>query len=167
MSDRIRAFEPFFGQDARLLILGSFPSVKSRKVEFYYGNRQNRFWRVIASFFGEAVPETVEEKKSLLLRRKIALWDVVTECNIRGSEDASIRNFETADVPALCASLPIELVLLNGKTAANIYFSRCAAPVPALPLPSTSPANTRFDESVWKDALARVFGAAGASGKSE
>ena len=77
-------FKPVFDKNSRVLILGSFPSVKSRKVEFYYGNRQNRFWKILCGFFGEAVPESTEEKIALLLRHNVALWDIVTECEIEG-----------------------------------------------------------------------------------
>lgn len=94
-------FAPVFDGHSRVLILGSFPSVKSRQVEFYYGNRQNRFWRILCSFFGEGVPESVDEKKALLLRCNVALWDMVTECEIEGSSDASIKNYKVADLTKL------------------------------------------------------------------
>ncbi len=98
MSDIKYGFEPFINDDSKLLILGSFPSVKSRQVEFYYGNKQNRFWRTVCSFFGEEVPEATDDKKEFLLKRKIALWDVVTECEIVGSQDVTIKNFKVANI---------------------------------------------------------------------
>ena len=101
MSDIKYGFEPFFQTDSKLLILGSFPSVKSRQVEFYYGNKQNRFWRTVCTFFGDEVPETTEGKKAFLKKRRIALWDIVTECEIVGSQDATIKNFKVANVEKL------------------------------------------------------------------
>ncbi len=79
MSDRIRGFEPVFDVNSRLLILGSFPSVKSRMVDFYYGNKQNRFWKILFGFFFFLVQESTAAKREFLLRRGIALWDVVAE----------------------------------------------------------------------------------------
>ena len=94
-------FDPVIFDDSKLLILGSFPSVKSRQVEFYYGNARNRFWKIVCGFFGEEVPETVDLKKDFLKRRKIALWDMVTECEIIGSKDSEIKNFKVADIKKL------------------------------------------------------------------
>ena len=88
-------FPPVYDTHSEVLILGSFPSVKSREISFYYGNKQNRFWKTVCAFFGEDVPDSVEGKKAFLLRRKIALWDMVTECEIVGSADASIQNAKT------------------------------------------------------------------------
>lgn len=154
---RIKGFDPYFGNDSVVLILGSFPSVKSREQNFYYGHRQNRFWKIIAEFFDETVPVSVEDKKSLLARNKLALWDIVTECEIIGSQDNTIKNYDVADIPELLTLCPsINKILLNGKTAAKIF----AETYPSLTaisrvLPSTSPANPRFDKSVWFDALKR------------
>ena len=153
-------FAPVFDGHSRVLILGSFPSVKSRQVEFYYGNRQNRFWRILCSFFGEGVPESVDEKKALLLRRNVALWDMVTECEIEGSSDASIKNYKVADLGKVMGACNIELIILNGGKAAQIFERRYSdIGIPHVALPSTSPANTRCDENKWYATLSSVFGA--------
>lgn len=159
MSGRIGGFAPCADTESRLLILGSFPSVKSRAEGFYYGNPHNRFWRTVCAFFGEIVPADVAGKKDFLARRHIALWDVVLSCEIQGSADASIREEEVADVAGLIEGSKIRAVFCNGKLAYRLLTER-AAPlaVPVLCLPSTSPANPRFDAAVWQDALQGVFG---------
>lgn len=91
-------FEPVFDERSRVLVLGSFPSVLSRANDFYYGNPQNRFWRVAAACLGEPVPATIAEKRRMLLAHGIALWDVIASCDIVGSSDASIRNVRPADI---------------------------------------------------------------------
>lgn len=152
-------FKPVFDKNSRVLILGSFPSVKSRKVEFYYGNRQNRFWKILCGFFGEAVPESTEEKIALLLRHNVALWDIVTECEIEGSSDASIKNYKVAELDKVLSVSSIELIILNGGKSFEIFkkfYGEIA--VPYIKLPSTSPANTRCDEGEWYRALNSVFG---------
>lgn len=152
-------FEPFYDEDSVLLILGSFPSVKSRKVEFYYGNNLNRFWKTVCGFFGEAVPQSVEGKKDFLKRRKIALWDIVTECEIVGSQDSKIKNFKVADIKKLLQNSKINYIILNGSKAAEIFLRNFGdSSVPYIKLSSTSPANTRFDKEEWFDTLSRVFG---------
>ena len=88
----VHEFEPVFDGNSRVLILGSLPSVKSREQGFYYGHPQNRFWRVTAAVFGEPVPNTIAEKRAMLLRCGVAVWDVIAECDIIGSSDASIKN---------------------------------------------------------------------------
>ncbi len=133
--------------------------MKSRKVEFYYGNRQNRFWKILCGFFGEAVPESTEEKIALLLRHNVALWDIVTECEIEGSSDASIKNYKVAELDKVLSVSPIELIILNGGKSFEIFkkfYGKIA--VPYIKLPSTSPANTRCDEGEWYRALNSVFG---------
>ncbi|MDE7084164.1 MAG: DNA-deoxyinosine glycosylase, partial [Clostridia bacterium] len=98
MSGLIKGFEPFYNGDSRVLILGSFPSVKSREQSFYYGHPQNAFWRILSAFFGEDKPLTVEDKKAFLSKNKIALWDIVTECEIVGSRDETIKNYKVANL---------------------------------------------------------------------
>ena len=146
MSTRAEGFAPCADEGSRLLILGSFPSVKSRAEGFYYGNPHNRFWKTVCGFFGEETAKDVPAKRDFLRRRHIALWDVVLSCEIAGSSDASIRKERVA-------------VFCNGKLAYRLLTER-AAPlaVPVLCLPSTSPANPRFDVNVWNAALAQVFG---------
>ena len=159
MSDKIRGFSPIFDANSELLILGSFPSVKSRAQQFYYGNRQNRFWKMLFGYFGEAEKDEVEAKKEFLLRRRIALWDIVEECSIVGSSDATITDYTLADIPSLLRTAPIREILLNGATAYNLFFSRYAGiGVPYRRMPSTSPANPRYDQGVWFQALEEVFG---------
>lgn len=161
MSDIKYGFEPFINDDSKLLILGSFPSVKSRQVEFYYGNKQNRFWRTVCSFFGDEIPEATDDKKEFLLKRKIALWDVVTECEIVGSQDVTIKNFKVANIEKLLQNTKISFIIINGGTAFRIFKKNFkAVSVPYIKLPSTSPANTKFSKEEWHNALCRVFGGA-------
>ena len=158
MCNIIHGFEPVFDQNSKILILGSFPSVKSRKVEFYYGNRQNRFWKTVCSYFNESIPETVEEKRKFLLRHKIALWDVVCECEIVGSKDSTIKNFKTADINFLLQNSEVGYIILNGSKAFSIFeASYKNLNIPYVKLPSTSPANTHFNIEVWHDALSTAF----------
>ena len=136
-------FPAFCPPNARILILGSFPSVKSREQLFFYGHPQNRFWRVLAALFDEPVPVDIPQKKALLERHRIALWDVIGQCTIIGSSDSSIRDVVPNDLTPLLAAAPIERIYVNGKTAER-YFLRYQKPVlhrDAVCLPSTSPAN--------------------------
>ena len=151
-------FAPAFDEKSRVLILGSFPSVKSRQIEFYYGNKQNRFWRFICGYFGENVPETTEGKKAFLAKYNVALWDIVTACEIDGSSDSSIKNAEIANLHEVLSFAKIEKILLNGSTAYRFFVERYAdLPVPYEKMPSTSPANPRFNESVWRKAFDKIF----------
>lgn len=151
-------FAPVFQEDSRVLILGSFPSVKSRQIDFYYGNKQNRFWKMICGYFGEAVPETTEEKRAFLYRNKIALWDMVTACEIDGSSDATVRNEETADLSEVLKTAKIEAILLNGTLAYQLFLrSYEGIAIPYYKMPSTSPANPRYEERAWKEVLDGVF----------
>lgn len=151
---RITGFRPYYRPDSRILVLGSFPSVQSRAEGFYYGNRQNRFWRTLATAFGQPIPATVPDKKALLDRCGVALWDVVISCEIVGSMDKNIRNYAVADLSQVLNACRIEKLLCNGQTAGRI----CAAHFPQLAaqmtvLPSTSPANGRFSAQKWVEAL--------------
>ena len=158
MADRVYGFEPVYNNDSKLLILGSFPSVKSRKIDFYYGNKQNRFWKTICSFFNEEIPESVEGKKEFLLRNRIALWDIVTECEIDGSKDSSIKNFKIANLEKVLQNSKISFIILNGSTAFNIFYKNYGnIDIKFEKLPSTSPANPTFKSEVWFDTLRRIF----------
>lgn len=151
---RYSGFAPFVNGDSNILILGSFPSVKSREQGFYYGHPRNRFWKVLSSAYGDDTPQTVEERKAFLLRHSIALYDVVAECEIVGSLDSAIKDYEVADLEPIFSEAPIERVLLNGGKAAALfkkYYPQYANI--AIPLPSTSPLNTRFDITPWIEAL--------------
>ena len=159
MTEKIKGFAPFYDGESRVLILGSFPSVKSREECFYYGNRQNAFWKILSSFFGEDKPLTVEEKKSFLLKNRVALWDIVTECEIEGSRDDTIKNFVVADLKEVLQNAPIECILINGGRAYSIFEKHYRdIRVPYIKLPSTSPANARRNDDEWYSALRRAFG---------
>ena len=140
---------PVYDERSRILILGSFPSVKSREQGFFYGHPQNRFWRVTAAVFEDEVPATVPERRAFLLRRGIALWDVIASCEIEGSADASIRGAAPNDLRPILAAAPIRAIFVNGQTAAKLYrkYDEPLLGVPALPLPSTSPANAAWSLS--------------------
>lgn len=157
-SDKKVGFAPVYDENSRILILGSFPSVKSREISFYYGNKQNRFWKMLCGYFGENVPETVEEKKEFLFRRGIALWDMATACEIEGSSDASVKNVELADLSLIFNAARIERILLNGTLAYELFLRENArVEIPYVKLPSTSPANPRFNEAAWRAELDVVF----------
>lgn len=152
-------FPPAVFKDSKLLILGSFPSVKSREVNFYYGNPRNSFWEIVSSFFGEPTPTDYRLKNEFLSRRRIALWDVVEECEIVGSADSTIKNFRVADIPRLLQNYPIEYIILNGGKAYEIFTGNIkGVTVPYEKLPSTSPANAHPKKEIWHDALRRIFG---------
>lgn len=138
--------DPFICSDSSVLILGSFPSVKSRQTGFYYGHPQNRFWKVVSSLYNESVPHTIEEKKALLKRCRIALWDVIASCDIRGSSDASIRNIAVNPVGSVLRGASIERIYTNGATAKRLYdtYLKQQTGLEAIPLPSTSPANASY-----------------------
>ena len=156
---QLHTIAPVYGKDSRILILGSFPSVKSREAAFFYGHPQNRFWRVLAAVLEEEAPQTVEEKRSMLLRRGVALWDVIASCEIAGSSDASITNVVPNDLSRILTTAPVRRIFCNGSTAHRFYRRYDEARFgPAQLLPSTSPANARrpADElaAVWRAALA-------------
>ncbi len=138
---------PVYGPGCRVLVLGSFPSVKSREAAFFYGHPQNRFWKMLGAVYGCAPPETVEQKKAFLLAHGIALWDVIARCRITGSSDASIRDAAPNDLSLVLNACPIERILANGATAAALYERFCLPQtgIPAIRLPSTSPANASFN----------------------
>lgn len=151
-------FPPVFDNRSRILILGSYPSVKSRQEGFFYGHPQNRFWPMVAAIFTEPVPVSVDEKKALLLRHGLALWDVIAVCDITGSSDASIRNAVPVDIARITNCAPIERVICNGATAGRLYHKHLlpVTGMEAVVLPSTSPAN-----AAWRmPALVDVWGQA-------
>ncbi len=139
-------FAPVYDEHSEILILGSFPSVKSRENQFYYGHPQNRFWKLLARIFGETVPANIEEKKSLLLRHGIALWDVISTCDIKGSSDSSIRNVIPCNLKQILDTAPIHTIIANGDTAFKLYNRYCEVQtgISAIRCPSTSPANAVF-----------------------
>ena len=139
--------EPVYNQHSRILILGSFPSVKSRSAMFFYGHPQNRFWKVTAAVFGCSVPLTIEEKRAFLLTHSIAVWDVIASCEITGSSDSSIKNVMPNDLSRILDTAPIEQIFVNGKTALKYYdkYLKSATGRDAVCLPSTSPANAAWN----------------------
>ena len=152
-------FAPVFDKDSRVLILGSFPSVKSREIDFYYGHKQNRFWKMLCGYFKEEIPDTVAGKKDFLKRRKIALWDMVVSCEIVGSADSSVKNAVKADLGEVINHAPIEKILLNGTLSYQLFLEDYAnLNISYEKLPSTSPANPRYNEECWRRALDEVFG---------
>ncbi len=152
----IHPIPPFFDKGSRILILGSFPSVKSREQMFFYGHPQNRFWKVLAQIFEDDVPDTVADKKEFLARHHVALWDVIGECDIKGSSDSSIENVKANDLSLILNAADISGIFVNGKTAEKYYRKYIENEIgrTAVCLPSTSPAN-----AAWKtDELVRVWG---------
>lgn len=137
---------PLFDGQSRVLILGSFPSVKSREGMFFYHHPQNRFWKVLAAVFDCPVPETIEEKRRLVLDHGLALWDVIDRCEIVGSSDASIREVEPTNLSRILDHAPIRAIFCNGTTAYNLYrkHQQNRTGIEARLLPSTSPANAAW-----------------------
>ena len=156
------SFEPVCGPASRALILGTWPSPKSREMAFYYGHPQNRFWPMMAALTGEPVPkrEDIEAKKQIILRHGLALWDTLESCTITGASDASIKDVVPNDIAALLEKAPIEAVFCNGATANKIYtkYLQPVSGIAAVRLPSTSPANAACRpeklQAVWGGALA-------------
>ena len=143
----VHPIPPFYNSNSRILILGSFPSVKSREMMFFYGHPQNRFWKVAAAIFEEDFPETVEERKHFLERNRIAAWDVIKSCDIVGSSDASIKNVTPNDLSEILNVAPIENIYVNGKTAERLFIKYTEKKIgrKAIALPSTSPANAAWN----------------------
>ena len=148
----IHPIEPFYDKNSKILILGSFPSVKSREMMFFYGHKQNRFWQVISTIFAEQTPNTIEEKKILLKKHNLALWDVIKSCDIEGSSDSSIKNVIPNDLSIIVNFANIEKIIVNGKTAEKFYNKYIKEKIgrDIICLPSTSPANAtwKFDRLV-------------------
>lgn len=137
---------PVYDKNSKILILGSFPSVKSREAQFFYGHPQNRFWKVLSAVLGCECPVTSEEKKAMLLSHNIAVWDVIGSCEITGSSDASIRAVVPNDIAGLVAKTSITHIFTNGATSSNMYKRYCCnrVGIEAVRLPSTSPANASY-----------------------
>ena len=139
-------FSPVYDAKSKILILGSFPSVKSREMQFYYGHPQNRFWKVLAHILEVTVPQTIEEKKEMLLTHHIAVWDVIESCTITGSSDTSIRNVVVNDFTDILENSSIETIYVNGTKAYELYhkYAEKKTGKQAVKLPSTSPANAAW-----------------------
>lgn len=137
---------PLFDENSKTLILGSFPSVKSREAAFFYGHPQNRFWSVLAEIYGTEKPVSVEEKKKLVLENNLALWDVIASCEIVGSSDSSISDVTANDLSIIINNSKVDRIFVNGK-AAEKYYNKYTYPktgIKAVCLPSTSPANAAW-----------------------
>lgn len=139
-------FPPLYDKDSKILILGSFPSVKSREQLFFYGHHQNRFWKVTAAVFGDDVPKSIEDKKAFLHKNHIALWDVIASCDIEGSADSTIKNVVPNDLDAIIKNSKVKRIFVNGKTAEKYYnkYTKDKLGRAAVCLPSTSPANAAW-----------------------
>ena len=146
MSTVIHPIDAVFDENSKILILGSFPSVKSREYGFFYGHPQNRFWRVISSICRKNVPQTNEEKRLFLLQNRIAVWDVIYSCEINGSDDSSIKNVVPTDLKQILNTAEIEQIFTNGKKADELYnkYQFSSTGIEAVCLPSTSPANAAW-----------------------
>ena len=143
----VHPFPAVWNADSRILILGSFPSVRSRETGFYYGHPQNRFWPLMARLYGEQdIPRTPDERRAFALRRGIALWDAIESCRITGSSDASIRDAKPNDIVGLIAQTNITRIFCNGQQSFRMFQKYCAQDcgMQAVPLPSTSPANAAW-----------------------
>lgn len=146
MPKAIHNIKPIYNTSSRILILGSFPSIKSRETQFFYGHPQNRFWKVLAEITCHTVPLTIPEKTAFLLDHRIALWDVIASCDIEGSSDSSIKNVIPNDLSIILNAAPIEQIYCNGAKSYNLYHKYCQKFVgrSAIKLPSTSPANASY-----------------------
>lgn len=142
----IHPIPPLFNENSKTLILGSFPSVKSREAAFFYGHPQNRFWPLIAAVLGEEKPNNIEEKKELVLKNGIALWDVIASCEIEGSADSTIKNVTANDLSVIISNSKVNRIFVNGKTAEKHYmkYTFPKTGIKAICLPSTSPANAAW-----------------------
>lgn len=151
--------KPVFDEKSRILVLGSFPSVKSREANFFYGHPQNRFWKVLAAVFDAEVPNTIEEKREFLLEHRVAVWDVIASCDIVGSSDSSIKNVVPNELSEILSQAKIEQIFVNGKKAEQLYKKYIEKEIgrKAICLPSTSPANAAWSVeklvTEWKQIL--------------
>lgn len=142
----IHPFSPVYNRESKLLILGSFPSVKSREDNFYYGHPRNRFWKVLSCILDEPIPLTIIEKTDMLLNHGIALWDVIYSCDIVGSSDSSIKNVVPNNLSLVIDNSNVSNVICNGSTAFNLYNKYLfeLTNIDSIILPSTSPANASY-----------------------
>lgn len=157
-------FPPVYDKQSKVIILGSFPSVKSRENCFFYGHPQNRFWRLMAAVFNVSVPENIEDKTAFLLSHNIALWDVVANCEIEGSADSTIGKVIPNDLTNILENAEISAIFCNGKKAHELYrkYIKPNTGIEAVCLPSTSPANAAWSlkklTETYKQALEPFLG---------
>ena len=142
----VHSFEPVYDKDSEILILGTLPSVKSRENNFYYGHKQNRFWKVLATLLKAPLQDTIEENKAMLLAHRIALWDVIQSCDIKGSSDSSIKNVQPTDIGMILEKTNVTQIYANGNKAGQLYkrYQFPVTGIEATVLPSTSPANAAW-----------------------
>lgn len=156
-------FKPVYDKESKILILGSFPSVKSRENNFYYGHPQNRFWKVMAGVLNVEVPENIEEKKKMLLEHHVAVWDVIESCTILGSSDTSIKDVVVNDFTEILEKSSVETIFVNGAKAYELYhkYAEKKTGIKAVKLPSTSPANAAWKlerlMETWGEAIGKVL----------
>ena len=152
-------FAPVYDENSRLLILGTFPSVQSRETHFYYGHPQNRFWKLLAFLCRWPIPATIPEKKEMLLKNGVALWDVIQSCEIAGSSDSSIKNVIPSDLSRILTCSSITRIYANGKTAQKLYdkYQKPQTCMDIIALPSTSPANAAYSFNRLAESWAQIF----------
>lgn len=155
--------DPIFDSNSKILILGSFPSVKSREYMFYYAHPQNRFWRVLSNIFNDKEPASIREKTNFLIKHNIALWDVIHSCEIVGSSDSSIKNVVANDISTIINEANILQIFTNGKKADELYkkYIYPVVNIESVCLPSTSPANAAWSldklTNKWKVEISKYF----------
>lgn len=155
----VHPFAPIMNAESRILVLGSFPSVKSREIRYYYGHPQNRFWSMLSAVFESPLPQTNDEKEALVLGHHLALWDVIASCTITGSSDASIKDAVPVDIRRVLDHAPIERIICNGALSGRLYhrYLESITGMPAIVMPSTSPANASWSlarlTDAWSDPL--------------
>lgn len=140
-------FKPVYNKNSTILILGSFPSIKSREINFYYGHPQNRFWKILELIYNEKIEINIESRKNFLLKNNIALWDTIKECDIVSSSDSSIRNAIPNDINTIIKNSNIRAIFCNGNTSYKLfmkYFKDSFKEIDIICLPSSSPANAKF-----------------------
>lgn len=152
-------FPALYDRESRVLLLGSIPSPKSREMAFYYGHPQNRFWKVMAAVLGESVPETIAQKKAMLKKHHVALWDVLDSCTIVGASDTSIEDPVVNNIKELVKKSKVTRIFCTGATAHKLYQKLCAKDVgiDAVKLPSTSPANCAVSLEKLVEAYKKVL----------
>lgn len=155
----VHPISPIYNSNSQILILGSFPSVKSREEGFFYGHPQNRFWRVMARICNMPVPKSNAEKTRLILDNNFALWDVIHSCEITGSADSTIKNVQANDLSEILEKSDIKKIFVNGRKAESLYkkYIEKEVGIKAVCLPSTSPANASWSEDrlfeCWKNEI--------------
>ena len=156
-------FGPLYDKSSEILILGSFPSVKSREAEFYYGHPQNRFWKVISAVYGCQQPQNIPDKKEFALKNHIALWDTIDSCDIIGSDDSSIKNAVATDLSPILSAADIKAIFCNGAVSHKLYMKHSypLTGIAAVKLPSTSPANAAYSLerliSIWSEEILKYI----------